>query len=163
VVSDKWTGFNLRPINILVLFSLSHSLSCPCVCLFVVPRLSFAFSRAFATCVEREVISRPPRDPRPVFFYYSMTRIRESTEVSTITSCSRRHSYVTMAVAGMSEEPFSSPKNITRDYAKLHKLQSGHYLCSEMGVMGIMEREFRLRPNIMITHAAIDCYSYIDT
>lgn len=98
------------------------------------PRLSFAFSRAFATCVEREVISCPPRDPRPIFFYYSMTRIRESTEVSTITSCSRRHSYATMA--GISEEPFSSPKNITRDYPKLHKLQSGHYLCSEMGVIG---------------------------
>lgn len=45
-----------------------------------------------------------------------------------------------MAVAGMSEEPFSSPKNITRDYPKLHKLQSGYYLCSEMGVMGIMKR-----------------------
>lgn len=81
VASDKWTGFNLRPINILVLFSLSPSLSCPCVCLFVVPRLSFAFSRAFTTCVKREVISCPPRDPRPVFFYYSMTRIRESTKV----------------------------------------------------------------------------------
>lgn len=137
---------------------LSHSLSCPCVYLFVVPRQSFAFSCAFATCVEREVISCPPRDPCPIFFYYSMTRTRESTEVSTITSCSRRHSYVTMAVAGMSEEPFSFPKNIARSYTNCRIVT----IYITKWVLWGSWSEFRLRPNIMITHAAIDCYLYID-
>lgn len=57
VESDKWTGFNLRPINILVLHS--RSLSCPCVCLFVVlpPTVFCFFSRICYLCRARGNIS----------------------------------------------------------------------------------------------------------
>lgn len=60
VESDKWTGFNLRPINILVLSSRASS---PCLIRVSAfsssARLSFAFSRAFATCVEHELCLAP--------------------------------------------------------------------------------------------------------
>lgn len=122
--SDKWTGFNLRPINILVLSPRAACLVRVCLP-FRRSRLSFAFSRAFATCVEHEVISCPPRDsPRPVFFYYPMTRKSErmSTEVSTITSCSRKQSYITTVVEMSEKNLFSSPENISRNYL-CYKLQ----------------------------------------
>lgn len=112
------------------------------------------FSRVHYLCQARGNIVPTAGPASRIFLLFYDPYKREYQ--STITSCSRGHSYVTMAVARMSEEPFSSPKNITRDYAKLHKLQSGYYLCSEMGVIGIM-----LRPNIMITHATIDCYLYV--
>lgn len=97
------------------------------------------FSRVRYLCQARGNIV-PTAGPASRIFLLFYDPYKREYRVSTITSCSRRHSYVTMAVAGMSKEPFSSPKNITRDYPKLHKLQSGYYLCSEMGVMGIIER-----------------------
>lgn len=78
VESDKWTGFNLRPINILVLSSRARSLSYPCVCLFVVPDcLSLFLAHSLPVSSTSYVSSAVGTVPGPVFFYHSMTRKRQ--------------------------------------------------------------------------------------
>lgn len=104
----------------------SRCLSCPCMSAFSSFSAVFRFfSRIRYLCRARGNILPTMGFARPVFFYYPMTRKRErmSTEVSTITSCSRKQSYITTTVVEMSEKNlFSSPENISRNYL-CYKLQ----------------------------------------
>jgi len=124
VESDKWTGFNLRPINILVFSSRFPVLSA---------RLPFRrspdvfrfFSRVCYLCRARGNISPTVGLASPYFsIILCDPRELEYIEVSTITSCSRRRNYVTTgAVARQNgEQTLSRPRNITRTCYRARQL-----------------------------------------
>lgn len=119
--------------------------SCPLlpvlsVRLFIVPRLSFAFSHAFATCVEREVISCPPRDPPSrifLLFYDPYKREYRSKYNNVVFTQTQLCNYG--CCRDVRRTFFLSEKYYPR-LSKVTQLESGYYLCSEMVVMRIMER-----------------------
>jgi len=85
VASDKWTGFNLRPINILVLSS-PVSLPALSVCLPFrrSPTVFRFFSRVRYLCRARGNIVPATGPVSRIFLLFYDPYKRESTEVSTI-------------------------------------------------------------------------------
>ena len=85
VASDKWTGFNLRPINILVLSS-PVSLPVLSVCLPFrrSPTVFRFFSRVHYLCRARGNIVPATGPVSRIFLLFYDPYKRESTEVSTI-------------------------------------------------------------------------------